>query len=466
MKTWQGMTAEQFYEARDLRTGLEISEDKRLSASITLSIDEDSAKTFNGQLALLTLANISSRWCRSISFAVPEAELETDLIAIYPGDNLVDAAIRCAQEADPFGVFRPLTRSRSENHIHVGPEGEPGAYRIFSEGWLTFTGDSVDSAHNSLGKNALSAVMAACIGASHAFRAAIGDTENHGAVLMSLWNLENDDLAVNGPPFEDVQMGRIAILGNGAIGSGIAYLLPLVKAVTSQIDLVDKDLMAFHNLNRSMIFSAIQAFQELAKIVAVGSFLSASGYAVKEIFSWYDYPTVDLKNYDVIFLGANERSFGPKLMANIPPLLLGASTGKDWDAYLQRHIPLLDDCPECRMPTTPASPTPLICSTGSISTASADSGTPETGALPFLSLAAAVMCVAEMVKISLGEPYPVNSNGAAMSFKSESLPIICTNHKAKVGCTHCWNAPIFRALRSESKFVDLSLVPVRGLSFS
>lgn len=451
MKKWRGMTAERFYELRDARTSLQVASDARQSARIRLSIDDEEAQTFAGQLCFLSLVNMSSRWCRNISLEAPSIKVDPRLQVMFGGADLQNAARGCGQVADPFGTFMFADEGKYSAHIHVGADSPPGAFQVIGRGWIAFAGSEVAAASGN-DSNPLGAILAACIGACQALRLAIGDQDVAQKACLSLWNFGAGDEADQGPDMVQADLGRLAVIGVGAIGAAIAYYMPLLSVSPSHIALVDKDTVEIPNLNRVPVFFADDVAQ--GKSVIVSAYLKRFGIDAISIPEWFNGDVVDLGEYDLVVAGANERNVQPLMMANCPPLLIGASTGSAWDAYFQRHIPLVEDCLECRIPTMDGTPVKLHCSSGDITPVTA-SGEPQTGALPFLSVAAALMALAEIQKLGT-ETYPLNENFSMISFRNPEFFFMTQQLSPRPRCSYCWRDRVFRRLRAASRYFHLS----------
>ena len=452
----EAMTASEFYGLRDQRTALEITEDARLTASLLIGISDEEAQTVAGQAAFLLLVNLSSRWCRTICIYGPDIQLFEPLASMHPGSNLLEAAILCARHCDPFGDFQ-ISQSTSQitAHVHVGRDAPEGAYPICGRGWLALTGENARSGGCPVQPdNALGAILAGSIGAWHAFSLALG--RQAGAnVHVSLWNLDEDNEATQGPEVLGGTVGRVGLIGVGAIGGAIAYLLPVTR-IDADLILVDRDVADFPNLNRVPLFYADDVFSKLLKVEIVHKFLTRCSISSQPVEAWFHEADSHLGALDLLIAGANEHNVQPAIMNRFPPIIIGASTGPDWDAFLQRHIPLKEDCLECRLPTKQTA-APTECATGVFDEPTAQTALAETGALPFLSVAAGVMAVSELQKLAACPDYPLNSNYAVLSFKSSQPTLLATQFSQKAGCSYCWKPePAFHALHKQSRHYHLS----------
>jgi hypothetical protein len=431
--SFRGMNAEEFYRLRDERTALLVGDDIRSRARLTLSISQEEARTFGGQLCFLLLVNLSARWCRHIGIQISEAGLHPDVETLFGSASLSEAALAVAEAADPFGSFQLKPLEEASSHIHVGADAPKGAFPIMGRGWIAATGEGV--------------------GACRSLREALCHPSLRTSVRLSLWNYGAGADAIRGPALQPFDLGRILVVGTGAIGSSIAYLLPLLRARIENVHLIDADVVELPNLNRALMFMTNDV--ESPKVEAVSRHLEKFGITASSTSAWFSEAAPDLGTYDLVVPGANEFGVQQGMMSNYPPLMIGASTGPQWDIHLQRHIPLIDDCLECRIPSE--RPKPLLrCGSGEMSVPD-DPGAPrQTGALPFLSFAASLMALAEIAKLGVPDAHVPDENGVLLFFKVPELSFMTLRHVKKSDCQHCWDNGRFHRLRSAGKFYNLS----------
>jgi len=96
---------------------------------------------------------------------------------------------------------------------------------------------------------------------------------------------------------------------------------------------------------------------------------------------------------------------------NFPPLMIHASTSKNWIVNFARHIPKRDDCIVDRFPQEEKSP-PLACATGQIQSFQGSMD----AALPFLSFFAGFLIVCDLIRLK-ANGYPQTSNFALFGFQ-------------------------------------------------
>lgn len=451
------LAAEQFYAQRDARTrtmegivGLD-------TATIEISIDEQEAETLSGQLTFLLLVNLSARWCRSIAIGAPNVPLLPPL-HLWGSERLLDCAIHVAKGADPFGAFeqRGVWSGPTSAAIHVGTRPPSVRPCVLGRGWQAELHDV-----NKLqllkddGSNPLGPTLAACLGACWVMRQALHHDDLCRGTKLSLWNLENGARAEDGPSPTSIDVGRVLLIGTGAVGASIACMLPYLPIRFSDVMLLDRDLVDCSNLNRVPIFFAENL--GVPKVTITHDYLQAAGIRSRPVEQWFDEAIRDglnVQEFDVVIPVANEGGVRSAVQANYPPLMIHGSTGPNWDAFSGRHIPLKDDCLVCRFPDQAALP---MCSCGSLAQpATGNKQSHLTGALPFLSLAAATLALSELLKLNRAN-YPLNPNSVILAFRASEMRFMVVDRQPRVDCGVCPDRDTWAALSSRTKFASLSI---------
>jgi molybdopterin/thiamine biosynthesis adenylyltransferase len=454
--------AESFYAARDSRTTCCAGLEDYRNARVVLSIDETEAHTLSGQVSFLIAANLLSRWCRQIRFLVPSMNLLPRAATLLTpgGGDLAQGAMMIAQGTDPFGDFGVGMPPWSVDHyLHVGRQASLQAYPILGRGWLALGGGAVRQAVARDGTVVLGAVLAACVGNAQVFRAALRHhRRNIESVRLSLWNLRGAEAAVDGPDVAGGELGQVHLIGCGAVGSTIAYLVPLAGLMGS-FGLADGDLVDESNLNRSPLFVALDVGQPKVKITA--SYLRRHGLVAHAHEEWFDAAVraghLFQRRPDMVIPTANDYDVRYSIQNQAPPLQVYGTTGQNWDAFLGRHIPFREDCLACRFPKVRMEgEAPLACSTVRLPAPARTDGRSADAALPFLSTAAASLAVAELVKATL-EGYPVNPNFACLDFRGNLTDFVLDQRLPSPACTCASQRRIWPVLNGLSHFAPLSM---------
>lgn len=450
------MDAEEFYRLRDDRTIACVGEPLSGPSGVSISMDADAAKSYPNQVAFVVAVNLAARWCRRIRVVAPAVVADPRLRVLLPHriQGLADLGVGIARAADPFGNFEAAEpREGTWHQLHIGGGGAPdGAYRVKGDGWLALGGDAVSAGAAGSG-NPLGAVLAACIGVAWAFRKSLGDIDLPTSVRLSLWNLRGGDDAAVGPHILGGELGRVALVGCGAVGSGMAYLLPLT-GLRARLVLVDGDVVDVSNLNRSPLFLFDHVGKQKPSVTA--SYLQRAGFDARSIPMWFDEAVAAKAVFDVrpdvVVPAANERGVRHMIQHQVPPLQVYGTTGRDWQAFLGRHIPLREDCLACRFPLRVRNEPPLACSTGRVR-AAVEEQPGHDAALPFLSAAAAVLATAELMKAT-ASGFPLNPNFACLDFRGPLTDFMGFQKRATPTCVCGSQSAVWRALNGRTRFAE------------
>ena len=449
-----GLTAEEFYQQRDHRTGLVVTSTAYREASVRITLASD-ATSFADQVAFLTAVNLTARWCRRIALSAPAIALAPRLGTAFglAGMSAVQAAAALAHAADPFARVGTDLMPEPAIHLVIGTDAPPGVYPVLGRGWIAMAGDAVRGDGDT--DNPLGAVLAACVGVAYLLHTAVGITRP-ARVRLSLWNLRGGEAADQGPRLALASLGQVLVVGCGAVGSAILYLLPLA-GLGGEFDLVDSDRVQISNLSTAPMFFAGRVGDEKVEIAV--KYLKRNGLAAVAHPLWFDEAVaagrIFVERPDLVIPAANERDVRREIQHQVPPLQVYGTTGRNWDAFLGRHIPLKEDCLTCRFPRVHTVGEPaLACGSGTLP-AVPETETPVTASLPFLPTAAAVMAVAELVKTTM-PGYPRNGNFACLDFLGSLPDFLVVPHAQRPGCICGGQADVWMPLNVATSFAGLS----------
>ena len=202
----------------------------------------------------------------------------------------------------------------------------------------------------------------------------------------------------------DMALGELWCVGVGSVGSCALFFLSLLTRRFDAV-LVDGDEVKFENVRRSALFSWRDAKDGAHKVEVARRWLSEAGVErIEPHLAWLDeiperWSSRQSGTPDILISAANERNVRSVIEAAYPPLQVYATTGRNWQATLYRHVPLLDPCSTC-VPGYEPVEAPPVCATGP--RISADGSTSDDDvALPFLSYAAGLMTAAEIAKLAI-----------------------------------------------------------------
>ena len=148
------------------------------------------------------------------------------------------------------------------------------------------------------------------------------------------------------------ELGEIWCIGVGSVGSCALFFLSLVTRSFEAV-LVDGDKVKIENILRSTLFSWCDVGPNKHKVVVASRWLNAVGVeSVVPRFAWLDdiserWNKRPIGTPDILIATANQSEVRSVIEAGFPPLQVYATTGRNWQATLFRHLPLCGPCSLC-----------------------------------------------------------------------------------------------------------------------
>ena len=384
---------------------------------VTLMIDPAYAETYAGQIALLTASNLIGRMTPSLVIHVP-ANLPICDPLPWAGRSLKDVLFEqlfAATPAEKGGRFEARAPAASDFMISFGPGATAGAAIVHGSGWESYFGPGPSPLRSINVGNPCGPAFAAILCAAHLM--AVGLNLPTACLCNTLdWTLR---AAPEGAPQPDprAELGDLWVIGTGSVGTAVLYFLTMFTR-RFRVALIDKDLVEVENLDRSPVFVATDDGR--AKVDVTGDYLRAVGLAsvrtefasLRESKLWRERQEGEP---DLMVSAANEDHVRFLIEADMPPVQIYGTTGKNWQASMVRHIPMRDPCSLCLFPDT-GPELPTACATGKFIRQT--DGKQIDAALPFLSFAAGLMAAAEILKLAL-PGFPFSRSIAQFSARSD-----------------------------------------------
>ena len=418
---------ERFYRQRDVRTVDYLGSGWDVCAPISVDAGDDVCTTPAGQLALLTLANQLMRVHRVIHVSLSEPDAVIQVPAICGGETIGEEMAKLARRIDPYGEFRVDTSPGKNTTVSLGVGACCRRGLHWYLGFDRCTAE-LETAPLPLGAGTSSdlrgAGAAALLGASTVTKEVLGIPTV--ARRLSAWNFQEGGKADVGPSeLPPVDVGRVLMVGAGAVGAAVVYWLRK-WGLQGSWTIVDADPVALHNTNRSALFFPEDAgwFGGPARIKS--SCLAEYLPGANSIERWYDESAQAREDFDTVLVLANERDVRTLVSHRNDPIQFQATTGRNWLAQLHRHIAGIDGCVRCRM--SDIKEPMLECSEGSAVTEE-EPERPDA-ALPFLSLASGLMLASALQHLQLGALGNSPENRWSWEFRSE-------HWMADDGIRHC-----------------------------
>jgi molybdopterin/thiamine biosynthesis adenylyltransferase len=241
--------------------------------------------------------------------------------------------------------------------------------------------------------------------------------------------LQEGGYAENGPEcLAPLDVGNVFMIGAGGVGSCLVYWLRQSGGI-GHWTVADGDQVKLHNTNRSLGILPSDAGwpnnQPKYKAQTAAELIGASYYN-----EWYDDIVEEASHADLILPLANERGIRNKISQKGDAILLHATTSRNWEAQLHRHIAGRDDCIVCRMPEN--SPN-FICST--VELPNNNNGSSNDAALPFLSAAAGFLLLNGLYRLMYGDLIKDRYNWWRMIFNSADRILSAGRRKCTDNCS-------------------------------
>lgn len=434
---------EEFYDQFQSRTLAYLPEFRADPRPVVVHVGA-SAHTGPSHVALLGLTNMLARAHRRI---VVVGDLDRDLACRDPfgPTHLEEAVVTLARGVNPFIDIDVAPRMPDEHSLITIGLGEAAEIRLGFVGWLAEFGEGATVADDS--QSVLGAMLGACLAAAAAFHRQVGASDTPKGTF-SLWDYVRPS-ELPGPTLDGVlDLGRVLQVGVGAVGAALDYWMSFL-GFRGPWTLVDGDAVDVTNLNRQLFFLAADAgWQGLSrnKALVVAERLGSDAIASPRMYG-QDQAIVDA-DYDLILPLANEGGVRPALQGRAEPVLLHATTTRNWTTISHRHVAGVDDCIVCRLPAE-QDPT-FTCSTGEVPTQDRNDAS-----LPFLAGLAGALLLRDLIALQMGELLERTTNFASVNLRE---PVPFTSEYRWTCQPNCMNrlpAAVRRPLTEGSRYAHL-----------
>ena len=419
--------------------------------TVHLHIDPGYAGTYAGQVAAITAASLFGRMTTTVAFDAPSLAV-ADLLP-WRGVALDDLIMRTLEATHRFGRHEQRAANSEDLRLVIGPGG-PGLV-IDGNGWAAYHGTEPSPLTQSDEPNPYGAAFAVIAAAAQIQRQPHTTPGEPLSVDTYHWQPGT-------PPSEaptvtpDFDLGELWSVGVGSVGSCVLFFLSLITRAYQAV-LIDGDKVKVENVTRSAMFSWQDAVDEKPKVEVAARWLHNAGVEqIEPHIAWLDQIPERWRRRqpgtpDILIAAANERNVRPQIEGMYPPLQVYATTGRNWQTTLFRHIPLVDAC-SCCVPDVEIAAPPTLCATGPPSP-TASSQEQDDVALPFLSYAAGLMTAAEITKLALVGNIETPNR---VFFEPGRRPLpVSLKKKPTCPCQHR-NAALHRKLIRGSRFARLS----------
>lgn len=414
---------------------------------VAITIGPAAAATINGQIAVLTAANMLARVHPGLILVMPEVPLLVPCPA--EGGSLPGACARLALAANPdLDVARHATGPAGTIGIGIGADAPPASIYAGAQRWTARTSHAplplTDDPSSLIGVGM--AVAHAC---AWAFRRAVAlpVPRPHAS---SLWTMTQTVEATGPSELGPVDVGTVWMVGAGAVGSGLAWWLQYAGLLGDWL-ILDGDDADETNLNRSLglfthhLGSGTQAASKKAR-AAAELVQGAKG----EPLWWNDWVATDPASPDVLIPVANEFGVRPAIAAYGHPAVLYAATSPNWSAELYAHRIGHDGCIACRFPEDAPR---FKCSTAPVKSSTGEAG--NDAALPFLSGAAGLLILAGLAQLQRGRWGDHGRNHWRWWFDDSATQLSSSRWSCSSLCTAVPQRTVREAVHSHTRWFPL-----------
>lgn len=364
-----------------------------------LHIDTGYASTYAGQVAAITAASLFGRMTTAVAFDAPPLAVVDPLP--WRGTALDDLIMQTLGATHPRGRHERRASRREDLRLVIGPAGS--GLVVHGSGWAAYCGAGPSPLSQSDEPNPFGAAFAVITAAARVQQHACEVPGKPQLLDVYRWQAGTrpSDVKAVAPNFE---LGQLWSIGVGSVGSCALFFLSLITCAFQPV-LLDRDQVMPENVTRSALFSWQDAVAETPKVEVAARWLRDAGIEhIEPHTAWLDqiperWNSRPAGTPDILISAANERNVRTQIESEYPPLQVYATTGRNWQTTLLRHIPLVDPC-SCCVPGVEIAKAPALCATASLAPASTLQGQDDV-ALPFLSYAAGLMTAAEITKLAL-----------------------------------------------------------------
>ncbi|MDX2240041.1 MAG: ThiF family adenylyltransferase [Leptolyngbyaceae cyanobacterium bins.302] len=369
---------------------------------ICIEVESKYASRYDGQVAVIVLANLLNRMTKSIAIDIPEINLMPELL--WTGESIGAFILSQAKESDPFTQMCLRAAVPGDFIIRLGQDGADTI--VHGSGWNTYLGPSPSPITPVDDKNPFGAAFAAVIAASEIFVQNCSPLS--GPYCFNTLTWEESFVRDGVPqPASDTAIGNILTAGVGSVGTAALYFLTLLTKNFSA-SLIDMDRVKRYNLDRSPIFT--EAHVGSFKVLVTQDYLHNLGVQnirvdITPLHSSALWIERTQGTPDIVLAAANEMNVRYYIESGFPPIQIYGTTGQNWQSSLIRHIPFNEACSSCLFPEE--NPKPQMACAAAATRHSSEERI--DAALPFLSFAAGLMAAAEIAKLTLpGFPFSQN----------------------------------------------------------
>jgi len=390
---------------------------------VLLAVGAAEAATRRGQLLLATAANLLGR----LFVFAPAIDVAAAPACVLPGIPGLRAGRPLGAEVRAFleslsprpSLFRYRASAGSGPYLTalvIGDEAPPAPARdvvfVGADAWRAGLGPDPMSfpVEAEAVFNPLGALLAAALGAAEVakrifLRLAEARPETitplERAVTWDLWQHRFDGVTAGPALPRQLDLGRLAVAGVGAIGSAVTLALAALDDVTGTVELVDDDTLSATNLER--VVTARAADVGRRKVDVAARALRQTSLRPVPMAARFAVRAPVASAAETILVGVDSGAARRRIMNLLLHAVYNGGT-QGSELLVSRHVDLEGPCLECLYPeSTQAPPAAQECGRAVVV-----EELPEA-TIGFVSALAGVLMVAELVKDRIGGAGPLDA---------------------------------------------------------
>lgn len=314
----------------------DLAEDRHrfIDKRVLLTGEQQVVATRNGRDAMTASLCLLVRICRDVSVFVPPDSfgLLEELRAVAKQIEF-DRPVQFLTERPDADAYNAV--------LNVGTRpGSTGSWTMInSDGWLARVSSGLELPPGSAQFNPVGSLAAACMGVAEVFKRLLALKTVRGPLLdataFSLYSYKVGEVDP-GPKLPETLRAAFAMIGAGAIGNGIIFLLKRLS-VTGEILIVDKDRFGDENLGTCLLVGPSDIGKEKARFAA--QLLSPKLRAVpfsEDLASFSGRLGKELPYPDLFLAGLDNIDARHELQNLWPGLILDGAIG-DFGCQVSRH---------------------------------------------------------------------------------------------------------------------------------
>lgn len=218
--------------------------------TVGIAFDGRAAGTGEGRVAVELATDLFARLYPRLTLLAHGAEAGRINASLVSRALAINPQLEVLEKPDALSAVLTIGSTNA-------PAGIPAVY-VGSQGWITRVSSSEPIGCGDSG-NPFGAAAAACIGAANIFRFLFRQQlpPNSGPFdeyrSFSLIDFQPEEVGAGDPPLNGVSLGDTTLVGNGAIGNAVIWILARTPRAAGGLNIVDPETIELSNLQRYVL---------------------------------------------------------------------------------------------------------------------------------------------------------------------------------------------------------------------